>query len=108
MNRTPERIGKYRIIREIGRGATAVVYLAESDDYPEPVALKHVRFDDKVKDEAKWNRRVIKLLKAERVVSGRLNHPNIIRIFDASIAELQEDIRQLKVALEHERQQKTQ
>ena len=85
MNRTPERIGKYRIIREIGRGATAVVYLAESDDYPEPVALKHVRFDDKVKDEAKWNRRVIKLLKAERVVSGRLNHPNIIRIFDASI-----------------------
>ena len=85
MNRTPERIGKYKIIREIGRGATAVVYLAESDDYPEPVALKHVRFDDKVKDEAKWNRRVIKLLKAERVVSGRLNHPNIIRIFDASI-----------------------
>jgi CRP-like cAMP-binding protein/tRNA A-37 threonylcarbamoyl transferase component Bud32 len=85
MNRTPERIGKYRIIREIGRGATAVVYLAESADYSEPVALKHVRFDDKVKDEAKWNRRVIKLLKAERVVSGRLNHPNIIRIFDASI-----------------------
>ena len=29
-------------------------------------------------------------------------------IFAASIAELQEDIRQLKVALEHERQQKTQ
>lgn len=85
MKRTPERIGKYKIIREIGRGATAVVYLAESEDYPEPVALKHVRFDDKVKDEAKWNRRVIKLLKAERVVSGRLNHPNIIRIFDASI-----------------------
>jgi non-specific serine/threonine protein kinase len=80
MNRTPERIGKYRIIREIGRGATAVVYLAESADYPAPVALKHVRFDDKIKDEAKWNRRVIKLLKAERVVSGRLNHPNIIRL----------------------------
>ena len=65
MNRTPERIGKYRIIREIGRGATAVVYLAESADYPAPVALKHVRFDDKVKDEAKWNRRLLKLLKAE-------------------------------------------
>ena len=85
MNRIPDRIGKYRIIREIGRGATAVVYLAESPDHPEPVAVKHVRFDDKVKDEAKWNRRVIKLLKAERVVAGRLSHPNIIRIFDASI-----------------------
>ena len=29
------------------------------------------------------------------------------RAFDASMAELQEDIRQLKAALEHERQQKT-
>ena len=85
MNRIPERIGKYRIIKEIGRGATAVVYLAETPDYPEPVALKHVRFDDKARDEAKWNRRLIKLLKAERVVSGRLDHPNIIRIHDASI-----------------------
>jgi non-specific serine/threonine protein kinase len=85
MSRTPETIGKYRILREIGRGATAIVYLAESPDYPQPVALKHVRFEDKVKDEAKWNRRLLKLLKAERAVSSRLNHPNIIRIFDASI-----------------------
>ena len=52
MNATPSRIGKYRIIKEVGRGATAIVYLAESDDRPEPVAVKHVRFDDKVKDEA--------------------------------------------------------
>ena len=53
---------------------------------PEPVALKHVRFDDKARDEAKWNRRLIKLLKAERVVSGRLDHPNHPhRIHDASI-----------------------
>lgn len=89
MNRIPNRIGKYRIVREVGRGATAIVYLAESDDHPEPVAVKHVRFDDKVKDEAKWNRRLVKLLKAEQVVSSRLNHPNIIRIFDASIEPTQ-------------------
>ncbi|WP_418648482.1 protein kinase domain-containing protein [Thauera butanivorans] len=85
MSRIPETIGKYRILREIGRGATAVVYLVESPDYPQPVALKHVRFDDKAKDEAKWNRRLLKLLKAERAVSSRLNHPHIIRIFDASV-----------------------
>lgn len=89
MSETPDRIGKYRIVREIGRGATAIVYLAESPDYPEPVALKHVRFDDKIKDEAKWNRRLLKLLKAEEAVSSRLNHPNIIRIFDASIETTQ-------------------
>ena len=85
MNGLPEKIGRYRILREIGRGATAIVYLAESPDHPEPIALKHVRFDDKVRDEAKWNRRLIKLLKAERAVATRLDHPNIIRIYDASI-----------------------
>src|SRR5690606_2916832 len=42
-------------------------------------------FDDKVKDEAKWNRRLTKLLKAERAVCERLDHPNIIRIFDVAI-----------------------
>lgn len=89
MGQLPERIGKYKIVREIGRGATATVYLAENPHYPEPVALKHVRFDDKVKDEAKWNRRLLKLLKAEKAVASRLDHPNIIRIFDA-VADVNE------------------
>ena len=83
MSDIPQKIGKYRIIREIGRGATAVVYLAENPHYPEPVAIKHVRFKDKSKDEAKWNRRLLKLLKAEEAVARRLDHPNIIRIFEA-------------------------
>lgn len=81
----PERVGKYRIIREIGRGATATVYLAENPFYPEPVALKYISFKDKAKDEAKWNRRLLKLLRAEQLVAGRLNHPNIIRIFETVI-----------------------
>ncbi|WP_374510682.1 protein kinase [Niveibacterium sp.] len=81
----PERIGKYRIIREIGRGATAIVYLAENPFYPEPIALKHISFNDKAKDQAKWNRRLLKLLRAEEAVSKRLNHPNIIRIFETVI-----------------------
>lgn len=85
MEDIPKQIGKYKIIREVGRGATAVVYLAESPDMPEPVAVKHVRFKDKAKDEAKWNRRLMKLLKAEEAVAKRLNHPNIIRIHEAVI-----------------------
>ncbi len=85
MGGIPQTIGKYRILREIGRGATAIVYLAQGPDRSEPVALKHVRFDDQVRDEAKWNRRLLKLLKAEQAMSQRLSHPNIIRIFDASI-----------------------
>ena len=79
MEKTPERIGKYKLIREVGRGATATVYLAEHPQYPENVALKLIRFDDKSKDTAKWNRRLLKLLRAEMDVSCRLDHPNIIK-----------------------------
>ena len=85
MDKSPEKIGKYKLIREVGRGATATVYLAEHPQYPDPVALKLVRFDDKSKDEAKWNRRLMKLLRAERDVSSRLDHPNIIKIFDTTV-----------------------
>lgn len=81
----PERVGKYRIIKEIGKGATATVYLAENPFYPEPVALKYISFRDKVKDEAKWNRRLLKLLRAEESVAQRLQHPNIIRIHETVI-----------------------
>lgn len=85
MGQMPERVGKYRIMRELGRGATAIVYLAENPHYPDPVAVKHVKFDDKARDEAKWNRRRLKLLKAEEAVASRLDHPNIIRIFEAVV-----------------------
>ncbi|NTV09285.1 MAG: protein kinase [Zoogloea sp.] len=85
MSETPRKIGKYRIVREIGRGATATVYLAENPHYPEPVALKLIRFEDKARDEAKWNRRLMKLLRAELDVSKRLDHPGIIKIFDTAI-----------------------
>ena len=85
MEKTPDKIGKYKLIREVGRGATATVYLAEHPQYPDNVALKLIRFDDKAKDEAKWNRRLLKLLRAEMDVSRRLDHPNIIKIFDTAV-----------------------
>ena len=85
MEKNPDKIGKYKLIREVWRGATATVYLAEHPQYPEPVALKLIRFDDKAKDEAKWNRRLLKLLRAEMDVSRKLDHPNIIKIFDTCV-----------------------
>lgn len=85
VGRIPETVGSYRILEEVGTGATATVYLAEGPDHPVPVALKLVRFDDKSKDEAKWNRRLLKLLKAERAVASRLDHPSIIRVHDVVV-----------------------
>lgn len=80
----PRRIGNFEILEPVGKGATATVYRAVSEDYPEGVALKHVRFSD---GEARRVRRLRKLLKAEAAVAQRLDHPNIIRIHDVHIAE---------------------
>lgn len=79
----PETIGKYRVLREIGRGATATVYLCDAPDIPVPVAVKLVDFGDMEKDGGKWNRRMKKLFNTEAGVCKRLDHPNIIRIHDA-------------------------
>ena len=89
MSDIPHLIGKYRIVKEVGRGATAVVYLAETPERPDPVAVKLVRFQDKSRDEAKWNRRLLKLLKAEQAVATRLDHPHIIHVLDVFIEPTQ-------------------
>lgn len=81
----PETIGNYRVIREVGKGATATVYLCESDQFPEGVAVKLIRFDDKSKDGGKWSRRQMKLLTTESAVAKRLDHPNIIKFYDTVI-----------------------
>ncbi len=85
MSKIPERIGEFKILREVGRGATATVFLGESDRFEDPVAIKYVRFEDS--DNARWNRRLLKLLRTEIAVGSRLDHPNIIRIYDAVFNE---------------------
>jgi len=85
----PEFIGKYRVLREVGKGATATVYLCEHPEGREPVAVKLISFADKAKDEGKWNRRLVKLFRTEWQVARRLDHPNIIKIYDTVIEEKQ-------------------
>ena len=85
MEQVPETIGGYRLVREIGRGATATVYEAVHPDFPEPVAIKRIRFGEDSGDGAKMNRRLLKLLRAEEAVARRLDHPNIIKIHEVVI-----------------------
>ncbi|MBK6975353.1 MAG: protein kinase [Sterolibacteriaceae bacterium] len=89
MSMTPEKIGKYRVVREVGKGATATVYLCEGGDYPEGVAVKLIQFGDKNRDEGKWSRRQMKLLTTESAVAKRLDHPNIIKFHEVVIEETQ-------------------
>ena len=83
-----ETIGKYRIVREVGKGATATVYLAFDPAKPaEKLALKYISFKTEAQDGGQWSRRLKKLLRAEWSVVHTLNHPNIIRIYDTVIEE---------------------
>ena len=77
-----EKIGKYEIIRILGKGATAVVYLALEPDTKREVAIKLIRFGD---ENAAMSRRLRKLFQTENSIARRLDHPNIVKIYDAVI-----------------------
>lgn len=79
-----EAIGKYRVVRELGKGATATVYLCDDPDLGRQVAVKLIRFGQ---DNAAMSRRMRKLFQNEGMVSKRLDHPNIVRVFDAVVED---------------------
>ena len=79
----PQRIGKYELMGELGRGATAVVYLAEDPFNNRKVAIKvQVKDESAGPEEA---RRFEKLFLNEAAMVGKLSHPNIITVYDAVV-----------------------
>ena len=78
-----KRVGRFEIIRELGRGAQSVVYLARDPHLQRQVAIKTLHFS---RPDARQNRQ---LLEEARVVS-QLRHPSIVPIFEA--AEEQGDL----------------
>jgi eukaryotic-like serine/threonine-protein kinase len=69
-------VGRYRILKEIGRGSMGVVYQAEDPNLDLIVALKVLRQDRLTNDP--FVRRFVSEAKA----LGRLDHPNIVRVFN--------------------------
>ena len=79
----PTKIGKYDISGELGRGATAVVYLGEDQFNERKVAIKVAMGDEGMApDEA---RRFEKLFLNEAAMVGKLSHPNIVGVYDAVV-----------------------
>jgi serine/threonine-protein kinase len=74
-------VGAYRIVRELGRGGMAVVYLATRVDggFTQEVALKLIRRGVDTDD-------VIARFRQERQILASLNHPNIAQLVDGGIA----------------------
>jgi serine/threonine protein kinase len=79
-NPVPERIGKYYVIHEVGRGSTGSVYLSHDPFYGRDVAIKlyHTAGGDGL--DARNARR---MFLGEAHMVGKLQHPNIVPILDA-------------------------
>ncbi|HMK86158.1 MAG TPA: protein kinase, partial [Steroidobacteraceae bacterium] len=77
----PEKIGKYMIINEVGRGSTGVVYLSHDPYYGRDVAIKVYNVDSSGDENRKRIARKMFLSEAHMV--GMLQHPNILPIYDA-------------------------
>jgi len=79
--RVPERIGKYVIINEVGQGSTGRVFLSHDPYYGRDVAIKVYNLESEA-DEQKANV-TRKMFFNEAQMVGRLQHPNIVPIYDA-------------------------
>ena len=76
-----QKIGKYEIVRELGKGATSVVYEAVDPFQNRHVAVKVV-FPEALGDK-ELGKRYRKLFVTEASLAGKLSHPHIVAIYDA-------------------------
>lgn len=79
----PDQIGKYRVLRKLGEGATSEVYLCHDDFLGRDVAIKRVR--RAAAGEGLENRFSERFFAAEAALVGQLKHPNVVQIFDAVV-----------------------
>jgi eukaryotic-like serine/threonine-protein kinase len=77
----PSHIGKYRVLRRLGEGATAEVFLCHDAFLDREVAIKRVRPTTGL--DTIGGRYSERFFAAEAALVGRLNHPNVVQIFDA-------------------------
>jgi len=73
-----KKIGRYRIVSELGRGAMGIVYKAEDPNLDRLVALKTIILEEDSAGRAEYQKRFMLEAKA----AGKLNHPNIVTVFD--------------------------
>src|SRR5438477_11379677 len=77
------RVGAYLIVRQLGNGGMATVYLAARADgyFSKEVAIKVLKLGGE--DSAE----LLDRFRAEREVLASLQHPNIATLFDAGTTE---------------------
>lgn len=74
-----KKLGKYEIRRELGQGAMGIVYEGFDPMIGRRVALKTVRRDQLDRAEVE---EILARFKREAQAAGRLNHPNVVAIYE--------------------------
>ncbi len=74
-------LGRYQIERELGKGAMGAVYLGKDPKISRTVAIKTMALSQEFEDDELVQ--VKQRFFREAETAGRLNHPNIVTIFDA-------------------------
>jgi serine/threonine protein kinase len=77
----PAAIGKYKVLRKLGEGATSEVFLCHDAFGDREVAIKRVRH--RLPDDTQEGRYFERFFAAEAALVGQLKHPNIVQIHDA-------------------------
>jgi len=74
-----DRLGKYEVLHELGKGAMGVVYEGYDPIIDRRLAIKTVKLPDAEDFEAQD---ALARFKREAQAAGRLSHPNIVGVFD--------------------------
>jgi serine/threonine protein kinase len=81
--RDPDKIGKYDVVDVLGKGAMGVVYRGHDAYVDRPVAIKLATNADSENGEGMARRMFIN----EARSAGRLDHPNILKVYEAGEAD---------------------
>jgi eukaryotic-like serine/threonine-protein kinase len=77
-----DRIGRYKLLQQIGEGGCGIVYMAEQEEpVRRRVALKVIKLGMDTKQ-------VIARFEAERQALALMDHPNIARVLDAGATDI--------------------
>ena len=80
MPQTPPVLAGYEVLEEIGRGGMGIVYRARHRDSGQVVALKVIR------KEKLSSADMVSRFRREALASSRLQHPNLVQVFEADLA----------------------
>ncbi len=79
----PQKIGRYRVTRELGHGGMGMVYLAQDPFIDRMVAIK-TTLGSPTKDPRKFEQ-FQQIFFNEAKAAGKLMHPHIVSVYDATV-----------------------